>query len=106
MELSTVYQNDNGKSMIVNRDGVPANVKFATPDSEADSDPGKFGSTLKPRSDIEASPRQRDLPLLPPDEQRHSPMSLGVQRFKDGALRQQQFAMEGERQESDEFQRR
>ncbi|KAJ7822637.1 hypothetical protein B0H14DRAFT_3470618 [Mycena olivaceomarginata] len=107
MELSTVYQDDNGKIMIVNREGVHANVKFATPDSENDSDPGKFGSTLKPRSDIVASPRprQNDLPSLPPDEQPHSRMSLGVQGFEDGARRQQHLAMERER-ESDEFQRR
>ncbi|KAF7328502.1 hypothetical protein MVEN_02537200 [Mycena venus] len=98
------WPTDNGKIMMVN--GVPASIKFATPGSGDDSDPGKVGSTLKPRSDIEASPRpqQKDLPPLPPDEQRHSRISLGVQGFTDGG-RRQQLAMERER-ESDEFQRR
>ncbi|KAJ6528954.1 hypothetical protein B0H19DRAFT_1242965 [Mycena capillaripes] len=107
MEVSTVNQNQNGKTMVVNHHSVSPTVKFATPDSEDVADPGKLASMLKPRSDIEASPRprQKDLPPVPPDEQRHGRMSLGAQGFEDGAPRQQQLAMERER-ESNEFQRR
>ncbi|KAF7341484.1 hypothetical protein MVEN_01885800 [Mycena venus] len=100
IELSTVYQDESG--IVV--DGVPS--KFPRShgyEHDSEDDPGiKFMSTMKPRADIEASPRERELPPLPLP----SPTSrMSRIRVQEEGVRRQQVARERDR-EREEFQRR
>jgi hypothetical protein len=88
IELSTVYQNDNGAVMVI--EDPP--MKYPASEDDYDS----FGAALKPQNDIEASPRE--LPPLPIEERNNA-------RVHEDSVRRQQQLLARER-EREEFQKR